>query len=76
MKAKVDQKLCIGIGNCIVGSCMQLYLSGALLDFKLDSENEAQLLDISIANKDKIMSAAKSCPVNAITIEDDQGNQV
>ncbi|MDD5702472.1 MAG: ferredoxin [Dehalococcoidales bacterium] len=67
MKVIVDRDLCVGIGNCV---------AVAPSVFKLDEENKAKVLDISSASEDKIMSAAESCPVNAIIVEDDQGNQL
>jgi ferredoxin len=67
MKVKVDRDLCVGIGNCV---------AVAPSVFKLDNANKATIQDISSASYEKIMSAAESCPVNAIIVEDDQGNQV
>ena len=67
MKAKIDRDLCVGIGNCV---------AAAPTVFQLDKENKAIVLDISSADKDKIMTAAESCPMNAIIIEDDEGNQI
>ena len=67
MKAKIDRDLCVGIGNSV---------AAAPTVFQLDKENKAIVLDISSADKDKIMTAAESCPMNAIIIEDDEGNQI
>ncbi len=67
MKVKIDRDLCVGIGNCVVA---------APTVFQLDKENKAIVLDISSAEEDKIMTAAESCPMNAIIIEDDEGNQI
>ncbi len=67
MKVKIDRDLCVGIGNCV---------AAAPTVFQLDKENKAIVLDISSAEKDKIMTAAESCPMNAIIIEDDEGNQI
>lgn len=67
MKVKVDRSLCVGISNCV---------AVAPTVFQLDKENKATVLDIASVSEDKIMSAAESCPVDAIIIEDDQGNQV
>jgi ferredoxin len=67
MKARIDRDLCVGIGNCV---------AAAPTVFQLDKENKAIVLDISSADKDKIMTAAESCPMNAIIIEDDEGNQI
>ncbi len=67
MKVRVDRDLCVGIGNCV---------AVAPKVFQLDKENKARVIDISSADEDKIMSAAESCPVNAIIVEDDEGNQI
>ncbi len=67
MKVRIDRDLCVGIGNCVaVASSV----------FQLDSENKATVKDPSSVSEDKIMSAAESCPVNAVIIEDDEGNQI
>ncbi|MBI2832719.1 MAG: ferredoxin [Chloroflexi bacterium] len=67
MKVRVDRELCTGVGNCVVI---------APTVFKLDDENKAVILDPSSADDDKLMSAAESCPKQAIIIEDEKGNQV
>ena len=67
MKVRIDRDLCVGIGNCV---------AVAPTVFKLDKENKATVLDQSSVSEEKLMSAAESCPVNAVIIEDDQGNQV
>jgi ferredoxin len=67
MKVKVDRELCVGIGNCV---------AVAPSVFKLDSSNKATVSDTASVSEDKIMSAAESCPVSAIIVEDDQGNQL
>lgn len=67
MKVKVDRDLCVGIGNCV---------AVASTVFKLDSENKAIVIDSSSVSEDKLVSAAESCPVSAIIVEDDHGNQV
>jgi ferredoxin len=66
MKVKVDRELCVGIGNCVA-------LAPAA--FRLDNENKAVFLNPSSVSDEKIMSAAESCPVSAIIVEDDNGNQ-
>ncbi len=63
---KVDRDVCIGAGNCV---------AMAPTVFELDDENKAVVLDASSISKEKLIEAAESCPVNAITIEDEEGNQ-
>ena len=44
--------------------------------FELDSELKAVVKDPKGADDDKIIDAAKSCPVMAIFLEDEEGNQI
>jgi ferredoxin len=67
MKAKVDRDLCVGIGNCV---------AVAPTVFQLDVERKATVLDVFSVSEDNLISAAESCPVNAITIQDEQGQQI
>ncbi len=67
MKIKIDRNLCIGAGTCSVI---------APEVFELDSELKATVKDPNGAPEDKIIDAAKSCPVLAIILEDEQGKQI
>ncbi len=67
MKVKVDRDACIGVGNCV---------AFAPTVFQLDKENKAVVLDASSVDLNTLLEAAKSCPENAIIIEDDEGNQI
>ncbi len=67
MKVRIDRDLCVGIGNCV---------AIAPTIFKLDDDNKAMVLDASSVSDDKLMSAAESCPAQAVIIEDDKGNQL
>lgn len=67
MKIKVDRNLCIGAGTCSVI---------APEVFELDGELKAVVKDPNGAAEDKIIDAAKSCPVLAIILEDDDGKQI
>lgn len=67
MKVRVQRDVCIGAANCVVM---------APTVFKLDSENKAVVLDPASVKEEVVLDAAKSCPVEAIIVEDDQGNQV
>ena len=63
---RVDRSACIGVGNCV---------AFAPTVFQLDKENKAVVLDVSSVDFNTLLEAAKSCPENAIIIEDDEGNQ-
>ena len=67
MKVKVDREACIGVGNCV---------AFAPTVFQLDKENKAVVIDASSVDFNTLLEAAKSCPENAIIIEDDEGNQL
>ncbi len=67
MKIRVDRALCIGAGTCSVI---------APEVFELDGELKATVKDPNGAADDKIIDAAKSCPVLAIILEDDDGKQI
>jgi len=63
----VDQELCIGAASC---------LAVARSAFDLDDKQKAYLTDINSVDKDTIIQAAASCPVDAIIIKDDKGEQI
>lgn len=44
--------------------------------FQLDDENKAIVVDATGADDDTILLAAQSCPVQAIILFDEQGNQI
>jgi ferredoxin len=67
MKVKVDRELCTGVGNCV---------AIAPTVFKLDDQNKAVVLDPGSVNEETLMEAARSCPENAIILEDGEGNQL
>ena len=67
MKVRVDRALCSGVSNCV---------AIAPTVFRLDEQTKAVVLDPTSVDEDTLMEAAKSCPENAIVIEDDDGNQL
>ena len=67
MKVRIDRDLCIGLSNCV---------AVAPKVFQLDKERKAIVLAPSAVDDDTLMKAAESCPVNAVILEDDQGNQI
>jgi ferredoxin len=67
MRIEVDRKLCVGLAECV---------AEAPTVFELDSFGKAVLLDPVSVDDERILAAAKSCPVNAITLYDDNGKQI
>ena len=67
MKVIVDRELCQGIGNCVAVA------PGV---FKLDKDNKAVANNIQSISAEKLREAAESCPLNAIILQDDHGEQI
>jgi len=64
---EVDRHLCFGFGDCV----------DTLPDvFELDDEDKARVIDPDAASVDEIAEAAQNCPVDAIIVTDEQGNQL
>lgn len=66
-KIVVDKEACIGAAPCVT------IAPGV---FQLDDENKAHVVDQNAADNDTILLAAQSCPVQAISLFDDEGNQI
>jgi len=67
MKVIVDRNLCQGIGNCVAMA------PGV---FQLDEQNIAVATNIESVSQEKIREAAESCPLDAIILQDDDGEQI
>jgi ferredoxin len=67
MKVKVDRELCIGVSNCV---------AIAPTVFEPDDEKKVVVVDPGSVDEETLIEAAKSCPENAIILEDDNGNQL
>ena len=67
LKVKVDRLLCIGTADCV---------AIAPNTFELDDESKAVVKKQNGDSDEKILQAAKTCPVLAIIVKDDSGNQV
>ena len=67
MRAKVDRDLCIGSAMCV---------ATAPDVFELDDEGLSRVLDEGAADEETLRQAAEGCPVQAVILEDDDGNQI
>lgn len=67
MKVRVDRDVCIAASNC---------MAVAPSVFELDDSKIATVLDPSTVSEDTLWEAAESCPVGAVILEDDEGNQL
>ena len=66
-RVEVDRDLCIGAAPCVTVA------PGV---FQLDEENKAYVVDQKGADDETILLAAQSCPVQAIKVFDEDGNQI
>ena len=66
-KIIVDRDLCIGAAPCVTVA------PGV---FQLDEENKAVVIDAHGADDDTVLLAAQSCPVQAISLFDEDGNKI
>ncbi len=63
----VDREKCQGIGACV----------GAAPDvFELDSQGKAVVISAEGADDDTVLEAAEACPLEAIKLYDEEGEQV
>ena len=62
-KVKADVKVCQGYGNCV---------TGAVDVFDLDDDGTVVLLKAEIpdADRGRVEEAARSCPVNALEVDE------
>lgn len=66
-RADVDRNLCVSTASCI---------AVATSTFELDAEGVSTVKKQNGDTDGLILEAAKSCPVNAISVYDDQGKKI
>lgn len=67
MKIVTSRDTCIGAASCV---------GVAPAVFQLDEDFKVYVVDDEGADEDTIMQAAEACPVQAITLLDDDDNQI
>lgn len=67
MKIEIDRELCISVASCV---------AVAPNTFELDDKGIAIIKNPTGDDAKTILQAAQSCPVNAIRIFDDNGQQL
>lgn len=67
MKIEIDRELCTSVATCI---------AVAPNTFELDDEGIAIIKNPTGDDEKTILQSAQSCPVNAIILYDDDGNQI
>lgn len=68
LTVRIDRLLCVGFGDCI---------DEAPESFELDAEGIAAFReDPDAAGRERLIRACESCPVDALTVVDDDGKQL
>ena len=67
MRAEVDRDLCIGSAMCV---------ATAPDVFELDDEGLSRVVDQEAGDEESLRQAAEGCPVQAVLLFDEEGNQV
>lgn len=67
MRIEIKKDLCISAATCVAVA------PGV---FQLDKEGKVYVVDENGADEKTIIEAAKSCPVQCITIKNDKGKQI
>ena len=63
----IDRSLCVGFGDCV---------EIASEAFQLDEENIVILVDPERVDRERLLKACDACPVDAITVWDEEGRQL
>ena len=64
LKVRVDENRCIGIGDCEMW---------APAHFRLNADRIAEPIEGADVDEDTVLQAAMECPVEAITVETEDG---
>jgi ferredoxin len=67
LKIRIDRVLCVGFGDCV---------EGAPEAFVLDDEGLAVFRAPEAVERARLVAACDACPVDAITVWDEQGAQL
>ena len=64
---RIDRTLCVGFGDCVTESPVA---------FRLDEENVVVFVTPQLVDRETLLRACDSCPVDAITVWDAEGRQI
>jgi ferredoxin len=67
LRVRIDRTLCVGFGDCVKESPQA---------FALDEENIAVFADPDAVAREALVRACDSCPVDALTVWDEEGRQI
>ena len=67
LRIVIDRDQCVGFGDCV---------KEAPEGFKLDEETVAVFAAPEAVERERLLRACDACPVDAITVFDESGNQI
>ena len=67
LRVVIDREQCVGFGDCV---------KEAPEGFKLDEETIAVFITPEAVERERLLRACESCPVDAITVWDETGSQI
>jgi ferredoxin len=67
LRVRIDRTLCVGFGDCV---------AAAPEAFVLDATDVVVFRDPAGVARDRLLAACKACPVDALTVWDEQGRQL
>ena len=67
LRVRIDRTLCVGFGDCV---------TGAPEAFKLAEDGVVVFVNPQETDRQKLLDACDSCPVDALTVWDTTGRQI
>jgi ferredoxin len=67
LRVRIDRTLCVGFGDCV---------TGAPEAFKLAEDGVVVFVRPEESRRDQLIEACDACPVDALTIWDNDGRQI
>jgi ferredoxin len=67
LRVVIDREQCVGFGDCV---------KEAPEGFKLDEDTIAVFMAPEAVERERLLRACESCPVDAITVWDETGSQI
>ena len=67
LRVRIDRTLCVGFGDCVTASPAA---------FALGDDDVVVFVAPETIDREQLLRACRSCPVDALTVLDEQGDQL
>jgi len=67
LRVRIDRTLCVGFGDCVTASPAA---------FALGDDDVVVFVAPETIDREQLLRACRSCPVDALTVLDEQGEQL